>query len=221
MCGRYQLTSPVSTISHEFGLLAASVRITTGYNISPSRNVAVVIIGEAGRVVHSCRWGFIPSWAKDPSVGHHAFNARAETVAVRPVFRSAFRKHRCLILADGFYEWRHLGTEKTPFYIRLRTGRPFGFAGLYSHWAPAEGKTLCTCAIITTSANELVGQIHERMPVIIPKDQEDRWLDPELQDPKEIQAMLSQYPASEMEMYEVSARVNSPAFDGPEAIQPV
>lgn len=221
MCGRFVRSSPIVLIAKEFGISKASIAIAPSYNIAPAQDI-LIICHEGEKQLVSCNWGFIPSWAKDPSTGHKAIiNARAETVASKPMFRSVFKKHRCLVIADGFYEWQKAEKSKVPFYIRLRSGRPFGFAGLYSHWTSPEGKTLCTCTIITTAANELIELIHDRMPVIIPKDREDLWLDPEMHDPVKLLDLLKPYPSEEMEMYQVSTKVNIPAFKSHEAIKPV
>ena len=207
-------------IKTEFRVKKALDEIGPSYNIAPTQDI-LIINQEGEKQLIACTWGLIPSWAKDPSIGHKTINARSETVAEKPMFRSAFKKHRCLVIADGFYEWEKTEKKKVPFYIRLRTGRPFGFGGLYSHWTSHEGKTVCTCTIITTTANELIESIHDRMPVIIPKDREDLWLDSEVQDPETLLGLLKPYPAELMEMYEVSTKVNIPAFQSHEAITPV
>ena len=220
MCGRFVRSSPIAMIKTEFRVKKALDEIGPSYNIAPTQDI-LIINQEGEKQLIACTWGLIPSWAKDPSIGHKTINARAETVAEKPMFRSAFKKHRCLVIADGFYEWEKAEKKKVPFYIRLRTGRPFGFGGLYSHWTSPEGKTVCTCTIITTIANELIESIHDRMPVIIPKDREDLWLDSEVQDPETLLGLLKPYPAELMEMYEVSTKVNIPAFQSHEAITPV
>lgn len=220
MCGRFVRSSSIPTIAKEFRINNASLEIAASYNIAPTQDI-IIIIAAGERQLVPCSWGFIPFWAKDPSIGHKTINARAETVAVKPMFRSAFKKHRCLIIADGFYEWQKTEKRKVPFYIRLRSGRPFGFAGLCSHWRSPEGKTLCTCTIITTIANELIESIHDRMPVIIPNEKEELWLDPEVQDTGKLLELLKPYPSEDMEMYEVSPKVNIPAFRSHEAIRPV
>lgn len=207
-------------IKTEFRVKKSLDELSPSYNIAPTQDI-LIINHEGEKQLISCNWGFIPSWAKDPSIGHKTINARAETVAEKPMFRSAFKKHRCLVIADGFYEWEKTEKKKVPFYIRLRTGKPFGFGGLYSHWTSPEGKTVCTCTIITTTANELIVSIHDRMPVIIPKDSEDLWLDPEEQDTEKLLGLLKPYPAELMKMYEVSTKVNIPAFQSHEAITPV
>jgi putative SOS response-associated peptidase YedK len=168
-----------------------------------------------------CRWGFIPPSAKDEKVGYKMINARAETVATVPAFRSAFQNQRCLVVADGFYEWKKEEGRKIPFYIRRKSGKPFGFAGLFNIWTSPEGEDICTSTIITTDANELLFPIHDRMPAIIPEDRQDRWLDPTIHDRKVLIGLLEPYPPEELDMYEVSPRVNSPAYDSSDSIKPL
>ena len=220
MCGRFVRSSPISSIAEAFNIQQASIEIAPSYNISPTQEI--VIINKKGtKQLMQCTWGFLPSWARDPSMGSKMINARAETVASKPTFKSAFRKQRCLVIADGFYEWHKIKNKKTPVYIHLKSGRPFGFAGLYNPWTSPEGKMFCTCTIITTSANELLEPIHDRMPVIIPRDKEDLWLNPEEQDQDVLLGLLKPYPSEEMQMHEVSAKVNYPTYNSPEAIKPV
>ena len=164
------------------------------------------------------RWGLIPFWAKDRSIGSRMINARAETVVDKPSFRDAFRRRRCLVLADGFYEWRRTGSGKRPMRVALRSREPFAFAGIWSMWKDTEGNPIPTCAIITTSANELLSPIHHRMPVILPREMEGLWLDRSIQDPGALRGVLTPYPDDAMEAYEVSTLVNSVANDGPELI---
>lgn len=220
MCGRFVRSITIEKIRTEFRVKKVLDELPPSYNIAPSQDI-LIINQEGEKQLIACTWGLIPSWAKNPSIGHKTINARAETVAEKPMFKHAFKKHRCLIIADGFYEWEKIEKKKVPFFIRLKTGRPFGLGGLYSHWTSPEGKSICTCTIITTTANELIASIHDRMPVIIPKNSEDLWLDPEEQDPEALFGPLKPYPAELMEMYEVSTKVNIPAFQSHEAIRPV
>ena len=162
----------------------------------------------------------IPSWAKDPAIGNRLINARAETLADKPSFRTAFKRRRCLIPADGFYEWRKDPGGKTPMYIRLKSGDPFAFAGLWEAWHSAEDETLLTCTIITTTPNSLMEKIHDRMPVILKPDAYDRWRDPAEQEPGKLSGLLKPYPASHMTAYAVSKRVNKPENDSPELVVP-
>ncbi len=220
MCGRFVLFSSVSIIAREFALLPENIVFSPKYNIAPAQEVLIVVAGGERRLIR-CRWGFIPQWAKDPDAGYKMINARAETLAEKPAFKSAIRNHRCLVVADGFYEWKKEGKDKKPLYIHLKSGRPIGFAGLYSYWQTPEEALLCTCTIITTSANHLLEPIHDRMPAIIPAGSRAEWLDPENRDEKRILPLLSPYAAEEMEAYYVSPKVNSPRNDSPDNIMPV
>jgi putative SOS response-associated peptidase YedK len=166
------------------------------------------------------RWGLVPSWADDPAVGNRLINARAETVASKPSFRAAFRQRRCLVPADGFYEWQKQAGKKQPFYIHLRGGGPFAFAGLWERWQGAD-EPIESFTIVTTEANELVRSLHERMPVILPREAYKHWLDPAYAKLEELQALLRPYPAEEMAAFPVSTRVNSPRVDDAACIVPV
>ena len=220
MCGRFVLFSSVNIISREFAVLPENIVFSPNYNIAPTQEI-LIVIAEGERRLIKCRWGFIPPWAKDPNIGYKMINARAETLAEKPTFKSAIRNHRCLVVADGFYEWKKEGNEKKPLYIHLKSGRPFGFAGLYSYWQTPEDRLICTCTIITTSANHLLEPIHNRMPSIIPGDSRTEWLDPEIQNEKKILPLLSSYAAEDMEAYYVSPKVNSPRNDSHDNIRPV
>lgn len=217
MCGRFDLHAEPVKIQKEFGIDHFSVDYKPSYNIAPSRTI-IVVKDDGKRYLGRCRWGFIPSWADDPDIGYKMINARAETVAVKPAFKEAFRKRRCLVIANGFFEWKREGKSKTPFYIRLKNDKLMGFAGLYGFWRSPEGKEICSCAIITTEANELISWIHDRMPVVIPKDKEDIWLDPKITGTTQLTPLLVPYPSEQMEMHKVSPAMNRPDFDTSEAI---
>jgi putative SOS response-associated peptidase YedK len=167
-------------------------------------------------------WGLIPSWAKDPAIGSRMINARGETLAEKPSFRSAFRRRRCLIPADGFYEWQQVPGHKTktPMYIRLKSGEPFAFAGLWESWNAPDGSNILSCTIITTSPNALMQPIHNRMPVILPASAYAQWLEPGEQNPADLQPLLQAYPPEEMTAYPVSTLVNRPENDVAACIQP-
>ena len=167
------------------------------------------------------RWGLIPSWAKDSSVGNRLINARAETVAERNSFRSAFVRRRCLVLADGFYEWQRVGNAKRPMRIVMKSGEPFAFAGLWDSWRDPNGEIVRSCTIITTEANELLHPIHNRMPVILPRDLESFWLDNDVEDRDALSNVMVPYQSAEMEAYEVSSLVNRPGNNQPEVVLPV
>ena len=202
MCGRFVLLTNLSVITESFDIQDVASEYRQGKNISPGQQVSAVIHDDKNHLVNF-RWGLIPSWAKDPSIGKKMFNARAETVSEKPSFRSAFKKRRCLIIADGFYEWQKLGKVKKPLYFSLISGKPFGFAGLHETWISPEQQQINTCTIITTESNKLIEPIHDRMPVIVPKDFEMKWIDPENQNQKELMSMLKSYPSEEMKMAEV------------------
>lgn len=206
MCGRYVLLTDLNKIVASFDVQEVGCDYHPSNTISPGQQIpAVVRQNEANHLVFF-RWGLIPSWAKDPSIGNKMFNARAETVAEKPSFRSAFKRRRCLIIADGFYEWQKLERVKKPFLFFLRAGEPFGFAGLYEIWISPDGSPVQSCTIITTTPNDLISPIHDRMPVILHKDQELRWMDPSNEDQKGLLNLLKPYPADEMEGKEVAAR---------------
>lgn len=217
MCGRFTQSLSIPMIAQEFGVAEVSCDMGPSYNIAPTQKVAVVVTDGVKKLV-PVRWGLVPSWAKDISVGSKMINARAETITEKASYKNAFKKRRCLVVADGFYEWQAVGDSKRPVYIRLKSGAPFGFAGLYEMWKSPEGGELTTCTIITTEANELMRPIHARMPVIIPRGDEDLWLNLETKDPGRL---LNPYPAEEMEAYPVSKRVNSPKNNSPLCIERV
>ena len=204
-------------MAERFRFDANQLTLESAYNVAPTQDV-LTLIGGKSRRAGFMHWGLIPFWAKDRSIGSRLINARAETVAEKPSFRDAFRRRRCLVLADGFYEWRRTGSGKRPMRVALRSGEPFAFAGIWSLWKDTEGNSIPTCAIITTSANDLLRPIHHRMPVILPKDMEGFWLDRSIQDTTEFRSVLTPYPDAAMEAYEVSTLVNSVANDGPELI---
>ncbi len=190
------------------------------YNIAPTQNVLTVVGGEERRGGYM-RWGLIPFWAKDKSIGSRMINARAETVAEKPSFHNAFKRRRCLIIADGFYEWQKVGAKKRPMRIVMQSGEPFAFAGLWETWRDPEGEVIPSCTIITTSANDLLSPIHDRMPVILPRDVEDFWLDDSVTDPDALTSVLTPYDDEPMDTYEVSTLVNNVRNNGPEVLERV
>ncbi len=232
MCGRFTLTAASEIVAEFFGL--ADLPRTTGgrtfefcarYNIAPTQPVLGVLSdpGKHRRIFQSLRWGLIPSWAKESSIGARMINARAETVAAKPAYRSAFRYRRCLIAADGFYEWQQVAAKKPkqPYYIRMDDGRPFAFAGLWEHWEGSDGSNVDSCTVITTEPNELMRPLHNRMPVILRPEYFDRWLDPSIQDAESLQPLLGAYPADDMTAYPVSTHVNQPSHDTARCIEPL
>jgi len=220
MCGRYTLRTPVETLAEEFGISDPLPEIPTRYNIAPTQEVAAVLEEDEERKLEMLRWGLIPSWADDPAVGNRMINARSETAAEKPSFRTAFRKRRCLILADGFYEWQKTNGGKQPYYIRMEDGSPFAFAGLWESWDKYGGE-IRSCTILTTDANKMVGEVHHRMPVILPPETYDLWLDPDMQETEPLLDLLRPYPDDGMEAYPVSRFVNSPSNDDERCIESV
>jgi putative SOS response-associated peptidase YedK len=225
MCGRFSLNQTGDDLAEAF-LLRSSPPVEPRYNIAPSQPVATVVTTPENPDPHFDfrLWGLIPSWAKDPTIGSRLINARAETVAEKPSFRAAFKRRRCLILADGFYEWETVPGQKTkqPHYIFLQDHAPFAFAGLWEHWSDRDsGGELQTCTILTTAPNELMEPIHTRMPVILAPDDYAPWLDPDFDQPQILQAMLRPYEAEAMDRYPVSTVVNKPQNDIPDCIAPL
>ncbi len=220
MCGRFALIEPIEKIADEYFIDSIETDAPPSYNIAPTREIISVIIDSNKRKLVSFQWGLVPFWAKDKSIGNKMINARSETVDEKPSFKKAFQSRRCLILASGFYEWDKRGPSKQPVYI-YTPGRPlFGFAGLYEIWNPPEGKELSTCTIITTGPNEKLKDIHNRMPVILPKENEEPWLS-ESSDPSILKGMLTPFPSDEIDFHYVSTLVNSPRNNSPECIKPV
>jgi putative SOS response-associated peptidase YedK len=218
MCGRFTLTVDPADLQMLLDLIDVPGELKPRYNIAPTQPVAVVA-SPTDRKVEIFQWGLIPSWSKDPSMASRLINARAETVHEKPAFRVPFARKRCLILADGFYEWKTLEDGKQPYYIRLSSGAPFAFAGLWDHWTSPEGDERRTCAIITCEPNELMSRLHNRMPVIFDKTTMWDWLDPAAP-PLALKAMLVPYNAGAMTAYPVSHAVNRPANDSPDCVMP-
>jgi putative SOS response-associated peptidase YedK len=221
MCGRYTLHSKVSDLQRLLGSVAVPADLEERYNIAPTQAVPVVP-NDGSERIEFFRWGLIPAWAKDASIGSRMINARAETVAEKPSFRTAFKKRRCLVPADGFYEWRKEadGKTKTPVHLRMRSGEPFAFAGLWESWTGPDGQELRTFTIITTTPNELAATVHQRMPVILPHEHHADWIGSADADPRDLQPLLVPYPAEEMEAVVVSRLVNSPRNDSPDCLMP-
>lgn len=221
MCGRYTLAVRKETLAEKFGVGGPLPELSPSYNIAPGREVAVVLGDGVGRRLEMLRWGLIPSWADDPGIGYRMINARAETAPTKPSFRRAFRGRRCLIPADGFYEWKKEDGGKQPYHIRLKDGEPFTFAGLWESWNDPNGGTVRSFAILTTEANEVVGEIHARMPVILPVEDHDMWLDPDFDEKEPLADLLRPYPTAAMEAYPVSRFVNRPANDDERCVERV
>ncbi len=222
MCGRFTLTVDPAQLKMFLDLNDVPIDLSPRYNIAPTQPVAVVT-NPIDRKVQIFQWGLIPSWSKDPSIGSRLINARAETLEEKPTFRGPFKRHRCLVLADGFYEWKKVsenGKEvKQPYFIRLKNDQPFALAGLWDHWTAPNGDERLTCTIITTTPNELMAEIHDRMPVILTGEAMWDWLDPQAS-PIALHALLQPFPAKEMKAYPISKLVNKPENDRAEVIEP-
>ena len=221
MCGRFTLTADQDSFEDRFSLTGFDLGWVPSFNIAPTQEVLTVTNDGSENRPELMRWGLVPSWAKDPKIGNRMINARSETLTEKPSFRTAFKRRRCLIPADGFYEWKREGKAKKPMLITANPGGLFAFAGLWETWKQPDGSWLLTCAIITTSANEFMKSIHDRMPVILPREFEASWLDPEEQDTAMLSELLLPYDSDRMEGYEVSTLVNSPRNNFPEVIEPV
>ncbi|NJO07097.1 MAG: SOS response-associated peptidase [Chloroflexaceae bacterium] len=220
MCGRFTLRTPSEVLAAQFELPNIPA-LNPRYNVAPTQAVAVVRQQPVGRHLDWLQWGLVPHWAKDPSIGSRMINARSETVAEKPAFRAAFKARRCLVLADGFYEWQAiLGTRtKQPFYFQMEAGKPFAFAGLWEQWNGPDG-LLETCTLLTTEANALVQPVHDRMPVILPPDVYSVWLAPDMHDRGALEALLVPYDPAAMQAYPVRRAVNNTRNDSPECIEP-
>ena len=219
MCGRFTLRASASVIAEQFAIFELPP-FSPRFNIAPSQPVVAVRMASGGRELTWLRWGLIPGWAKDPAIGNRMINARAETVAEKPAYRAAMRRRRCLLPADGFYEWQKTGRTKRPHFIRMKDDRPFALAGLWEAWEGPDHSYIESCTVLTTKPNELVRLIHDRMPVILDPTDYERWLDPTMQDPDRLTPLLRPYPADRMKADAVSTLVNSPANDEPRCIEP-
>ena len=221
MCGRFTLTADPKKLAEAFAEFKPPPEISPRYNIAPSQPVAGVA-NNGQHQVEFFKWGLVPSWAKDPAIGNRMINARGETLAEKPSFKLAYRRRRCLILADGFYEWRrNPDKSKTPMYVQLESREPFALAGLWESWHSPADDTILSCTIITTQPNEFMANIHNRMPVILPRHSFSRWLEPAEQRPDQLDDLLVPYPAAEMTAYPVSTVVNNPRNDTPDCITPL
>lgn len=225
MCGRFTLTVDPAELQDTFretlGETIFPKKFAPRFNIAPSQPV-LAIPNDGANAADFFIWGLIPMWAKDPSIGNRLINARGETVAEKPSFRGSFKYKRCLILADGFYEWKASPGRKTktPYFIHMKDRKPFAFAGLWDSWESPDGSSLKTCTIITTEPNELMATIHNRMPVILPPRDYAKWLDASPQTPENLLPLLKPYPADAMSAHPVSTLVNKPENDSPELVVP-
>ncbi|MBE0627577.1 MAG: SOS response-associated peptidase [Burkholderiales bacterium] len=220
MCGRYNIITDAQALFEAFQVQAElGASPLARYNVAPATDQLVILQEGAQRQARWHRWGLIPHWARDKAIGYKTINARGESVATKPAFRGALRQRRCLVPATGFYEWQLHEGGKQPYLIRLRSGGLFSFAGLWETWTGPEGE-LRSFTIVTTEPNELMARIHDRMPVILPRAQYARWLDPALQDPAQIQTMIASYPATELQAIPIGRRIGNARNQGPELIAP-
>jgi putative SOS response-associated peptidase YedK len=219
MCGRFTLRAPPQAIVDEFERPVLPPYVPR-WNIAPTQQVLAIRMDNGQPEMAMLRWGLIPSWAEDPKKPPLLINAKAETAATKPAFRAAFKRRRCLILVDGYYEWQKAGKLKQPYYHRLKSDTPFAFAGLWERWDKGE-QPIESCTILTTDANEVAAAVHDRMPVILGRDTRQVWLDPHIDDPAALQQLLRPFPAAEMTAYQVNPIVNKSGNEGPDCIAPL
>lgn len=219
MCGRFVLMTAGRDLAERFELEEAP-DLAPRYNIAPTQMVAAIRLepGERTRRLVMLRWGLIPFWAKDSSIGSRLINARAESASEMPAFRTAFKHRRCLIPADGFYEWKKEKGRRQPHFVRSADRQPVAFAGLWDRWKDPDGEEVESCTILTTDANDVVRAIHDRMPVILLPEDYGRWLDPDLKDPKKLKLLLRSYPSEETVIQPASPKVNKPSYDEPDCL---
>lgn len=222
MCGRYRLSRRKQLVQEHFGSVSDEQDWEPRYNIAPTQPVAIIRQNRTNpvRELSLVRWGLIPSWAKDSSVAAGMINARSETLSSRPAFADAFKSRRCLIPADGFYEWKRTRTFTQPFCFEVNDGELFVFAGLWDRWRDTSGQWITTCSVLTTTANAVVSGVHNRMPVILEADKYDLWLDPGMSNVAEIADLLKPYDSCRMRSYPVSSRVNHVGNDDEECSRP-
>ena len=224
MCGRFVQYSPLQTIQQMLDVGTVSFEVIQNYNVAPTQKIITVIKHNNENKLEKLHWGLVPFWAKDISIGSRMINARAETVSQKPSFRNAFRKRRCLIPADGFYEWKGEKGNKQPYYVSIPSGEPFSFAGLCETWTDketGEESVYKSCTIITTAASESIREIHHRMPAILDPEFHEKWLNTDIQDPKELQVIINDGIIHDMKYYPVSKLVNSVKNNDPNCIKPV
>ena len=217
MCGRFSISTPTEILRVRFNVPRAE-DLKPNYNAAPTQNLPVILNSEP-TTINLCRWGLIPFWAKEERIGNGMINARAETLLQKPSFRTPFKKQRCLVLADGFYEWKRTSDRKIPHRISMRDHEPFAFAGIWEVWKTPDGEDVKTFSIITTEPNELMKPLHHRMPVIMKRENEEKWLQ-EI-DISEAQKMLEPYPFEDLEAYPISTLVNNPRNNSEDIIKPL
>ena len=219
MCGRYSLVEKKDKIEKRFEA-PTPLLLTPRFNAAPTQQMPVVVVKNGSRRIVLMRWGLIPHWAKDEKIGYKMINARSETLSLKASFKQSLASSRCLVPASGFYEWMKHGKVKTPYYIRLKDQGLFAFAGLFASWINPQGNEVESYTIITTRPNSLLEPIHDRMPVMLRREDESAWLDGSISEPKKLLALLEPYPANQMEAYPVSKAVNTPAVDNKSLIEP-
>lgn len=218
MCGRFVTIIPYEELKQIFDLIESSAQFVPKYNVAPTQNVGVIRnLGDHNRLDH-LKWGLVPSWSKDLSMGSHMINARSESVAEKPAFRHAIKYKRCIVPVNGFYEWSHLGKEKHPHFIHMANKSLMALAGIWEHRKSPEGTDLETFSILTTAANPLVAKLHDRMPVILTPDAYGLWLNHNMHDAHNLEGLYSPFPEEKLTYYKVPDLVNNPKFDGPACI---
>lgn len=220
MCGRYTLTTPLDELLAIFDVPDVAFDYQPRYNIAPTQTAPVLARDDEGRRIGLLRWGLIPFWADDPAIGNRMINARSETASSKPAFRSAFRSRRCLVLADGFFEWKKEGEGKQPYWIHRPDGEPFTMAGLWERWQPEEGEPIYTFTILTRDATEELRSLHPRMPVVLERDRGEAWIERD-REPAELEDLLAGPPDQGFSWHPVSTVVNSPRNDVPECVEPL
>lgn len=220
MCGRFVVEIPFEDLQKIFTVIE-KLDIGPRYNIAPTQQAAIVRSTDDHNELVPMKWGLIPSWSKDTKIAAHTINARSETVAEKPAFRHAIKVHRCIVPTSGFYEWSQKSLPKQPYYIHMADGSPMCFAGIWEYWKAPDGDPLETFSILTTTANELIEPLHDRMPVILHPENYGLWLDKDMLDPKHLEHLYAPYPADQLSMYRVSPLVNSPRNQGPECIEQI
>ena len=222
MCGRFVQNISLEALQQNFNIRTTAPDIRPNYNVAPTQEILAVVKHDNENTLEKFHWGLVPFWAKDVSIGSRMINARAETVSQKPSFRNAFKKRRCLIPADGFYEWTGEKGKKQPHYVTIPSGEPLAFAGLWESWTNKDDESVYkSCTIITTAASESIREIHHRMPVILDPKFHEKWLDVEIQDPKELEPLLQDGIIHEMKYYSVSTFVNSVKNNDPNCIKPI
>lgn len=222
MCGRFALRSSIKELAEALEVTSVKIKEERArYNIAPTQGIVAAREEGGERELVTLRWGLVPGWTKDPSIGTRLINARSETVAEKPAFREALRRRRCLIPVSGFYEWKREGTRKQPFYFRMKNEQPFAFAGLWEHWEGQDNEAIESCTILTTEANEVLAPVHDRMPVIVAPENYELWLDPTMNKAERLEPLLRPFTAAEMTAHPVSLSVNNPRYDGEDLLAPL